>query len=311
VVAAGTPIADDPWMGLSAEFISSHWPLDHVRLGPLLQRYPRRVAFAIGSTQGNFVVKVYDNPVALSLVSPSPERIHRCLHVFGYLGARGFPHIPTLLPTRDGESFLRTATQTIYLLERISGTQPAPTPENWRALGRVAARLNAHTDFPFPYPISVNGTIDELQRAAAQYPFRKEFLDQVAKLAVLADQPASLIHAEINPANAFRTPDGRYYLLDWDNVGHGPTVLEAGFPLITCFLSEEDLTFQRDWGVAFYEGYTAGAGMTVAHKELVFIAALLHALRYLDSGGTPLRRWARICHAVEHQDVLLSIIPGE
>jgi hypothetical protein len=87
-------------------------------------------------------------------------------------------------------------------------------------------------------------------------------------------------------------------------------VLEVGYPLITSFLSEEDLTFHRDRAVAFYEGYTAEAGKTFAHKELVFLAALLHALCYLGSGGTPLRRWARICHAVEQQDALLSSIPG-
>ena len=48
--------------------------------------------------------------------------------------------------------------------------------------------------------------------------------------------------------------------------------------------------------------------MTPEQKELVFAAALLHALRYLKFGDTG-KRWARIRYALEHRDLLLPAIP--
>jgi hypothetical protein len=39
-----------------------------------------------------------------------------------------------------------------------------------------------------------------------------------------------------------------------------------------------------------------------------FVAALLHALRYLKFYH-PLQRWARICYALDHRDLLLAAIP--
>jgi hypothetical protein len=49
--------------------------------------------------------------------------------------------------------------------------------------------------------------------------------------------------------------------------------------------------------------------MTDGQKNLVFTAALLHALRYMPMGNTTSQRWARICYALENKELLLSAIP--
>ena len=296
-----------PIIELDAAFIERHWPLDEVHVGPTLQRYATRTTIDLDAAQGPFVAKAYANAAALGLTNPSVEEIRRGLHVLPYLAQENFVHAPRLLATRDGETFVRTESRTVYLLERIPGTPPPDTPASWAQVGRIAARLNEHTDYPHPYPISVRGTIRELREEADAYPFREEFLRHVAQLDVLADQPASLIHAEINTANALKAPDGRLYLLDWDSTGTGPTVLEPGYPLIHVFL-REDGEFAEDCARAFYDAYTAGKGMTPGQKELVFAAALLHALRYLKFGDTA-RRWARTLYALDNRDLLLSAIP--
>ncbi len=290
----------------SSEFINRHWPLDRVIVGPILQRYPTRATVAIDTAQGRFVAKSYANEAALGLVEPSTEEIERSLDVFGYLERNGFGHAPRLLPTREGRSFARTRSRTVYLLERIEGSAAPDTAAPWAGLGRIAARLNSYTGYPHTYPIGVRGKIAEMTREARDYPFSAELLGLVASPDVLADQPPSLIHAEINTGNTLITPDGRLYLLDWDSAGAGPTVLEAGYPLITVFLTE-DLIFRRDMADAFYNAYTAGEGMTSEGKELLFTAALLHALRYLKFGDIN-RRWTRICYALSHRDLLLSVI---
>jgi Ser/Thr protein kinase RdoA (MazF antagonist) len=214
------------------------------------------------------------------------------------------------LETRSGRSFWSDGNKTIYIIEQLQGANPPESAETWAELGRLAARLNSYTDYPYEYPIAVDGTIPELTRAAERYPFKNEFLELVGRLDVLIDQPVSLIHAEINPANSFRTPDGKIYILDWDSVGTGPAVLEAGYPLICCFIDESDLMFHHDWAAAYYESYTAGVGMTDDQKNLVFTAALLQALRYISCGTTTFQRWARICYALQNKALLLSAIPN-
>ncbi len=305
-------------MQLTPRFVSQYWPLDNVRISRTLQGAQTRNTVALRSDQGPFVLKTYDNRSALSLNNPTVEIIRECLFVFEFLQEKRFEHYPQLCRTRSGETFVRTETHTAILLERIEGSHPRPKAAIWAEVGRVLAKLNALTDFPHPYPIEVLGCIEEMRQWAQEYPFRDEYVKLVDGLEVLADQPTSLIHGEAHSGNFLRTPDGRIYLLDLDNMGTGPTVLEAGYPLICCFLNEpkcvdapKEIVFHRSWAQAFYEAYTEGLGMSEEQKELVFTAALLHALRYIHFGGTLLQRWARICYALEHKDRLLAAIPSQ
>jgi Ser/Thr protein kinase RdoA (MazF antagonist) len=296
-------------MSISTEFISQYWPLDQVTMGPMLQRYPTRMVSGLNSTQGRFVIKAYENAAALGLVAPSYEEIHQCLSIFDYLAAHQFDYRPALLKTRSGEAFVQAQGWTVYLVEWLTGEHPQPSPAVYAQLGELAAQLNAYTDYPYPYPINVQSTIAELRQEAKRYPFQQAFLSLVEQLEVLVSQPSTLIHGEINVANAFQTLDGRLYLLDWDTAGKGPVVLETGYPLLTTFLTE-DLVFHPEWAAAFYGSYTQGIGLTSDEKELVFTAALLHGLRYLKFAETN-KRWARICYALAQKDVLLAAIPSK
>jgi Ser/Thr protein kinase RdoA (MazF antagonist) len=293
---------------LDITLVAKHWLLDDIQLAHTFQCYDTREVLGLRARQGKFVAKVMANGAALGLVAPTTQQIEQRLHIFDYLRRKDFQHAPRLLRTRSGASFLRLDDITIYIMRQIEGSSPEPSAETYARLGRIAAQLNAHTDFPYAYPISVEGTIAELTRAADDYPFKDAMLEQIAKLNVLADHPVSLIHGEINPANAIQAPDGHIYLLDWDAAGTGPTILEAGYPLITTFLTE-DCIFHRDWAAAFYGAYSAGAGMSSEQKELLFIAALLHALRYMGFHN-PMQRWRRICFALDHKDLLLEAIPN-
>ncbi len=126
----------------------------------------------------------------------------------------------------------------------------------------------------------------------------------MATLDVLRDQPRVLIHGELNPANSILAPDGRLTVVDWDAAGTGPWALEPGYPLITTFLSE-DLVFDARSAAAFYGAWAGPQGIDAERRELIFTAALLHALRSL-SFAEPGRRWRRIQHALAHKAELLS-----
>ena len=287
-----------------ATTVERHWNLSHVMPGAVLQQSPTRTVMAIHSDQGAFVVKTYESAWALGLVNPTTSEIDRHLHVFDFLAETRFAHAPTLLRTTTGERFLQAVDTTICVLALIEGGAPPSTPETWAELGRIAARIGEYGDYPYPYGIPVTGTIAELTRNAEQYPFRTDMLRLISTLDVLVDQPPCLIHGEINTRNAIKATDGRLSLLDWDQAGTGPWPLEPGYPLITTFLSE-DLAFDSDSASAFYGTWSARKEITAEDRNFIFTAAVLHALRYLEFGD-PVRRWARIQHALAHKDALLA-----
>jgi Ser/Thr protein kinase RdoA (MazF antagonist) len=43
-----------------------------------------------------------------------------------------------------------------------------------------------------------------------------------------------IIHNDCHPGNAIRTADGKVVLIDWEDAGWGPAVLDVGFLLISC-----------------------------------------------------------------------------
>jgi Ser/Thr protein kinase RdoA (MazF antagonist) len=286
--------------------LERHWPLDRAVPGTDLQRSTTRNVISIRSEQGPFVVKVYEDAWALGLVRPSPAEIDQRLGIFDYLARIGVRQAPSILKTIAGDRFVRMGGMIVCVLERIEGTPPPPTPDTWADLGRVAARLNARTDYPHDYAIPVPGAIAELTAQAARYPFKQEFLHLVSTLDVLQTQPRGLIHGELNLANSIRSPTGRLSVLDWDQAGTGPWALEPGYPLITTFLSE-DLKFDARSAAAFYSAWAGHRGIDAGRRDVIFTAALLHALRYLGFGN-PHRRWARIRYALAHKQEMLSAL---
>ena len=100
--------------------------------------------------------------------------------------------------------------------------------------------------------------------------------------------------------------NGELVLIDWDEAGTGATVLEAGYPLLTVFLTEE-LYFHQELAAAFYRGYYDQKQPGEPEKELLFRSALLHALRYMQFANQQ-KRWERICYAVRNKGSLLASI---
>jgi len=220
------------------------------------------------------------------------------------------PHIPALLKTRDGQPLLYCDDQSIAIMEYIDGGQPDNSPAMWEALGKVVASLNTITDCPVPYAIPTAGAIAELTEDAQTHSHPKQLLDFIAMLSpLLTAPPHGLVHGEINRANARQRRDGSLVIIDWDEAGHGPTVLDVGYPLITVFLTEK-LHFQRLQAQAFYRGYFGGRRPAATEQDLLFRAALLHALRYMHFANQQ-QRWRRVCYAVTHRDHLLASIFSE
>lgn len=244
------------------------------------------------------VVTATDEVVVKEAAAPPPG-----LDAMAQLAELGIPHVPALLRTTAGETCVVDEGRCLWAMDWVAGVEPPDTPTTHRELGRIAARINAVEGIGRPRSQQIPDVIADLRSRTAPGP---EYVDLVQGLAVLEGQPEALVHGEINRANARLRADGRIVVLDWDDLGLGVRWLEPGYPLIHVFVSE-DLVLDRASAAAYYSAYTAGRGFSDESAELVFAAATLQALRYLPWGDSA-ARWRRLLWAVDHRDVLVSLV---
>jgi hypothetical protein len=287
-------------MMIDPQFLTDHWSLSNVSLGETFQSYPSRKVVRVHAQEGEFVAKVDHQP-------PSFETVMQTYAIYDFLGSRHFSHIPSLVKATNGNPLVYSDQQCVTVMEFIDGGYPEPTPATWQGLGQIAAKLNSMPGFPYSYGVPTQGVIQELTAEADNYPDKARFLAFVDLLHPLADySQQGLIHGEINLSNSMRRRNGELVLIDWDEAGTGATVLEAGYPLLTVFLTES-LYFHQELAAVFYQAYY-GQNQPGGHeKELLFRSALLHALRYMKFANQQ-KRWERICYAVAHKDSLLAAI---
>lgn len=296
---------------INAEVVSDNWPLSGVHVEGAVNKRgteTRRV-FILASDQGKFAAKAFRSSPRIPR-DDGPDHPH--VPPFGqlpYLADRGYPNAPRVVPTKTG-----AATATIgdlivgvfeYLPERLQPHRRSRA-ETWRELGDAAARLNAHTDYPLPWGISIPRAIEEVSELAAKEEYRDALRGLLARLAVLdGAHPGGLVHGEINEGNAGRRADGSVVILDWDGGGNAATALDYGYPLITQFLAETTGEPDTATARAFFAAYRDAGGSI--DRELLFPAALFHALRYMWFHNT-LGRWRRIAAAVETERQLIKAV---
>jgi len=285
---------------LTPHTITKQWPLDNVSFGETFQSYPTRRVVRVHAAQGEFVAKIDTQP------PPDATACERYA-IFDFLAAQAFPHVPALVKTRASQPLLYQDGQSVAIMEYIDGGRPHNSPATWQTLGAIAAKLNTITSCPIAYAVPTPGVMAELTEQAQSHPYQKQFLDLIAMLSPLLAAPTlGLVHGEINLANVRQRRDGTLVLLDWDEAGHGLTILDAGYPLLVVFLTE-GLHFRRLQAQAFYRGYFGAHSPGAAEQDLLFRAALLHALRYMPFANQQ-QRWARIYYAVTHRTHLLHAI---
>ena len=117
----------------------------------------------------------------------------------------------------------------------------------------------------------------------------------------------SVIHTDLSLPNAIRRPDGLMALIDWDDAGLGPTILDLGFPLLCYFVCVEDLNFERGRARAFFGTYFSRRSLPEWEKDLIFDAGLFYLLIYCTFGDTE-RKWLRLRYALKNRALIESVV---
>ncbi len=286
-------------INISSDFVTTHWPLSQVQIGPLLKQSGGRLVYEIMAKEGKFILKVTDK-------SKTKEDLERDTFIFQFLKDVGFSHSPFLLKTKSGENFIQKDNAFIYLQEYIEGQIPESSIANHQKLGEITAKIHQIKDYPHQTSFTIESIKSDLIKTAESVPFKKEYEALIDSLPDPSGLPECLIHTDIGLHNTIQKPSGELILVDWDDAGVGKRILDIAFPLISQFVTY-DLVFREDDARAFYKTYMDHNELTDQEKELLFNASLFFTLMYLPYGDID-KNWKRVQFALENKGEIISVL---
>lgn len=288
---------------MNEDDIKRHWALSNPTLVKTLKRSAARVVYEVKSLEGRFVFKIADP-------SKDTDAVAKDMNILRFLGDVGYP-APRILPTSNGEDFIKINENIIYALSLIDGTEPQQTVQNYKLLGIATATLHNLRGYAITTNFTTDNEIPKMLARAKLYNMDPLYEELVRNLPNFSQLPSCVIHTDIGAHNSIQQPDGSIVLIDWDDAGIGTRVLDIGFPLICDFVSSKDLTFDTDRARGFYDSYSSVIKLTDLEKQYLFDAALFYALSYtiFDESGIVDGQWKKVLSALEQKDKILSVLP--
>jgi Ser/Thr protein kinase RdoA (MazF antagonist) len=173
------------------------------------------------------------------------------------------------------------------------------TAAAWQAVGAAASqlhRLAAGIQHAVPVRAAVSEVRDWLD-AAGHLSGWEDFLRRVEGGHLGSE---GMVHGELNADNVRLRADGTVVLLDWDQAGVAPTVMDAAYPLVTQFVTP-DLKVDEASALAFYSALVSDDPVRT------FELGVLVALRYARFSDTA-RRLDRAAFALAQEKRLTALV---
>ncbi|HEX2915435.1 MAG TPA: phosphotransferase [Chloroflexia bacterium] len=178
--------------------------------------------------------------VRLCPIYVSEEKVLSDTGALLFLNNAGFP-APHLRLTLQGERvFLWQPGSWGYAHDFIEGQHPQLEPSTLTELGHLLGRLHSLASKPEDYPVRVRW-LDDLPHAIRRAELSSENPDWGKKAAEVAaslkdlpdlsNLPLGLIHTDVHEGNLLRAPDGKLYMLDWEDAGLGEALFDLALVL--------------------------------------------------------------------------------
>lgn len=256
----------------------------------------------LGGTVG--IVEADEGRFTYKVAGPwkKAEKLDRDLSAFEFLNGQGFPYISQLLKTTDDRRFLKIDDELVYLIKYVEGGHPSATTETYGQLGVITAALHAIKDFPFETDYKPADALPDMMKRAETYTFGEEYRRVLLALPDFTKLTIVPIHTEITVSNVIQAENGAITVIDWDEVGLGPAVLDLGVAVINNFITE-DLEVLGANARAYYDAYFSRQAMSEAEKKYIFDAGVFWACSVIPYGDAD-KRWKRIKWALENRGVI-------
>ncbi|NWJ99017.1 MAG: phosphotransferase [Chloroflexi bacterium] len=272
-----TAINNPEWLPLVAENYGVK-----VQGVPLLlnEREGQRV-FRVDTHEGN--------TLTVRLCSPERpyERVLADTAALLYLEEAGFP-APVLRQTQKGESIFQWQTGSWgYVHTFIKGENPEMDLPTLTELATLLGRLHTLAKSKETFSAQVDWLAElptAIQRAesCANDPKWGTLAIEVAhtlqSLPDLKVLPCGLIHTDVHEGNLLRTPEGKLYLLDWEDTGQGEMIFDLALVLgwncvwpISKNLNGEvnRYDFDEEWSLTFLKAYQQVRRLTQTEARLL------------------------------------------
>lgn len=189
--------------------------------------------------------------VRLCTLDRSHERVLGDTGALLFLNKVDFP-APKLILTSKGERVFQWQTGCWgYAQEFIPGENPTMELPVLAQVGTLLGRLHSLVNEFSNYPVHV-GWIDErgaaIRRAldATKHPewskIAAEVADCLTNIPDLRALPLALIHTDVHEGNLLITPQGKLYMLDWEDAGLGEAIFDLALVLgWNCVYQSDDL----------------------------------------------------------------------
>lgn len=219
---------------------------------------------------------------------------------------------PRLIPAADGRPYAEIGGLAVYIMTYICGRRMTDSPGDEYALGQAARRLHNLSGCTHASSFSLEENLTAMKRRFAGYPFKEAYDRLLTSLPDFSALKQGFVHTDIGPHNAILDKNGRVVFIDMDDAGTGCPYVDAGYPLITQFISHDadSLTFQREKALAFYGGYQSSRPLSPQEAVHLFQGSLFMQLAYMPCYGEEgiLPMWNIAAFAVAHRQELIETV---
>ncbi len=254
------------------EALIEQWALsDVINVSAVKKTTVGRMVFRVDTKDKSYALKVY-------APSRKKEIVEKDIYLLRLLEKRGFPAC-VLRNTSNGEGYGAINGSYAYVYDWIEGKNPESTTETFEKLGDMTGRLHTISE-PYPYTSDFKPAteIQKLLATAKSKGIDQKHVDLLLSIRDLSQLPQGMIHTDIGPHNSLERPDGELVVIDWEDAGLGPMVIDIGWELEQC-LSDESL-FETEKAKAFLHGYQEHRTLTTEEKSHAYDAALFFAFLY-------------------------------
>ncbi len=234
----------------------------------------------VASGRMMFRVDTHTRSYALKICAPTRRKqvVEKDIQCLKFLERSRFPAC-ILHDPLHGEGYGMINESYAYVYDWIEGLDAESTVETFEKLGDMMGRL--HT-IPEPYAFRsdfiLKNEVQKLRSAAVAKGIDQKYRDLLSSIRDVDHLPQGMIHTDIGPHNALQRPDGTILIIDWEDAGLGPLIVDIGWELEQC-LSDTSV-FEIEKAKAFLQAYQAHRKLTLEEINHTYDVALFFAFLY-------------------------------
>ncbi|MBP9762011.1 phosphotransferase [Patescibacteria group bacterium] len=257
---------------LIRQALATQWMMpDILRVSEVKKTTVGRMVFRVETSEKSHTLKIY-------APSRKKEIVEKDINLLRFLECSGFPAC-TLRDAANGQGYGTINGSYAYVYDWIEGKNPEPTVETFEKLGYMTGRLHTVSE---PYSRTSDfmpaNEIQALLEKARKNGIDQKYIDLLSSIRDFSHLPQGLIHTDIGPHNSLERPNGELVIIDWEDAGLGPMIIDIGWELEQCLSNE--CVFDTEKAKAFLRGYQVHRMLTAGERSYACDAALFFAFLY-------------------------------